>query len=120
MTCKDNCLHYEACINWVQPKILMKPIYSPQSCKSFKNKVDFEEVKHGEWIEEQGKSYLVSPMKYDTNGEPILQNYVIYKCSCCGRVENKLEPYCHCGARMDGKVNKSITIPDNYNFETGM
>ena len=26
-----------------------------------------------------------------------------YKCSVCGRYENQEEPYCNCGARMDGE-----------------
>ena len=34
-----------------------------------------------------------------------LRDYAIldcYKCSECGRYEEKEEPYCHCGAKMDG------------------
>ena len=62
---------------------------------------DVEEVRHGKWISLRGQSYLVHPMKYDSNGEPLLQHYVTYKCSCCGRVEAKQEPYCNCGAKMD-------------------
>lgn len=26
-----------------------------------------------------------------------------WKCSVCGRCEPEKEPYCHCGARMDGE-----------------
>ena len=26
----------------------------------------------------------------------------VYRCSCCHRVEAKKEPYCHCGAYMEG------------------
>ena len=62
---------------------------------------DVVEVVHGEWIEYRGQSYLVHPMKYDEYGCPILQEYVGYKCSECGRAESKKEPYCHCGAKMD-------------------
>lgn len=25
-----------------------------------------------------------------------------YRCSRCGRVESRCQPYCHCGAKMDG------------------
>lgn len=64
---------------------------------------DVEEVKHGEWIERRGQSYLVHPMKFDVNGEPILQDYITYVCSCCGRTESNKEPYCNCGAKMDGE-----------------
>lgn len=28
-----------------------------------------------------------------------------YRCSRCGRVESRLQPYCHCGAKMDGGDN---------------
>lgn len=28
-----------------------------------------------------------------------------YRCSRCGRVESRLQPYCHCGAKMDGCDN---------------
>ena len=28
-----------------------------------------------------------------------------YKCSVCGRYEQKKEPYCNCGAKMDGGSN---------------
>ena len=59
-------------------------------------------VVHGEWIEYHGQSYLVHPMKYDECGNPILQDYISYECSQCGRKASEPHPYCHCGARMDG------------------
>ena len=62
---------------------------------------DVELVRHGKWIEHHGQSYLVLPMKYDKDGEPILQPYISYECSICGRRESVKEPYCHCGAKMD-------------------
>ena len=43
MTCKENCLYYEACIGWVEPEELMEH-NKPESCKTFKNKADFVEV----------------------------------------------------------------------------
>ena len=42
---------------------------------------DVEPVRHGKWIDKE----------------------TCYKCSLCGRIERLKEPYCHCGARMDGK-----------------
>lgn len=62
---------------------------------------DVAEVRHGVWNEKHGESYLVSPMKYDENGEPILQEYSWYECSLCRRTEKQKEPYCNCGAKMD-------------------
>lgn len=51
--------------------------------------VEAEPVRHGKWI-------------------PIIDEYETrymltgYKCLLCGRCEEKEEPYCHCGAKMDG------------------
>lgn len=53
---------------------------------------DVEKVKHGEWIKKNNVNY--SPF----DGSP----EYIYICSECGREENKQEPYCNCGAKMDG------------------
>lgn len=55
---------------------------------------DVVEVKHGEWMEHEelyydGEFHSEYPMK-------------CYKCSECGRVLLNKEPYCNCGARMDG------------------
>lgn len=66
-------------------------------CKDFKNKADFVEVKHGEWIE----------MAKDSVGRAFM-------CSVCGAAEvtetfdkSPLDNdcnYCYrCGAKMDGK-----------------
>lgn len=49
---------------------------------------DVAPVVHGRWI-----SYL--------DGDHIMPNRY-YRCSRCGRVESRRQPYCHCGAKMDG------------------
>lgn len=49
---------------------------------------DVAPVVHGEWIERSDKG--------------ILNMRCPYMCSICGRVEELKEPYCNCGARMDG------------------
>jgi hypothetical protein len=52
---------------------------------------DVVEVKHGEWIltkTEIGWNCTEYPAEYT--------------CSVCGRKEKQEEPYCHCGAKMDG------------------
>ena len=56
---------------------------------------DVAEVRHGEW-------------KFKEYGEDTYTNLTrIYECSLCGRTIECLneadEPYCHCGAKMDGK-----------------
>lgn len=47
-------------------------------------------VRHGRWID--GEQYM------DEDG---FQRQVY--CSLCGRYEDEREPYCNCGARMDGE-----------------
>ena len=51
--------------------------------------VDAVPVVHGRWI-----SFL--------NGDHIMPERY-YRCSRCGRVESRRQPYCHCGAKMDGE-----------------
>ena len=51
-------------------------------------RIELERVRHGEWIVERRS-------KFPRDGVSI-------KCSLCGRYEYKKEPYCHCGAMMDG------------------
>ena len=60
---------------------------------------DVAEVRHGHWIAEQVQT--LSPVEYDEFGEPVLHDHIVYRCSHCGRVNHKKEPYCNCGARMD-------------------
>ncbi len=50
--------------------------------------LDYAPVRHGEWIEDE--------LEYPE--EVVFR----YKCSECGRTELVKEPYCHCGAKMDG------------------
>lgn len=45
-------------------------------------------VVHGRWISFLGGDHIM-PERY-------------YRCSRCGRVESRRQPYCHCGAKMDG------------------
>lgn len=49
---------------------------------------DVAPVVHGRWI-----SFL--------DGDHIMPERY-YRCSRCGRVESRRQPYCHCGAKMDG------------------
>ena len=48
---------------------------------------DVEEVRHGEWIE----TY-----------RGLCPREKVIVCSLCGRVEEQKEPYCNCGAKMNG------------------
>lgn len=54
---------------------------------------DVVPVVHGVWIEEEKKIEFYGCIDKQT----------FYKCSLCGRYEEKQEPYCNCGAKMDGE-----------------
>ena len=55
---------------------------------------------HGKWV-----GYDVSYWRYSHGGGyPV--NLIRYRCSVCGRTVCKKEPYCHCGAKMDGGEGK--------------
>lgn len=56
---------------------------------------DVAPVVHGRWI-----SFL--------DGDHIMPERY-YRCSRCGRVESRRQPYCHCGAKMDGGVDHAST-----------
>ncbi|MBO7172353.1 MAG: hypothetical protein J6V52_05320 [Bacteroidaceae bacterium] len=55
--------------------------------------IEAEPVRYGEWV---------STALVDQKGRVIVEQY---KCSLCGRHEYRKEPYCHCGAKMDGATN---------------
>ncbi|MBQ8390954.1 MAG: hypothetical protein IJX50_00205 [Clostridia bacterium] len=57
---------------------------------------DVVEVVHGYWIEDIKE---IVPL----NGIVPIKALVGYRCSVCNRAEFNKEPYCNCGAKMDGK-----------------
>lgn len=50
---------------------------------------DVAPVVHGKWLKEVYR-------------DPYGADWTRYVCSLCGKVEIKKEPYCNCGAKMDG------------------
>lgn len=64
---------------------------------------DVAPVVHGKWLEKEEETYC--PVLYGENAEPILHKYTRCICNLCGRSSTVPEPYCHCGARMDGGAN---------------
>lgn len=54
---------------------------------------DVEPVRHGEWREET-EYYDDEYSEYNTRK--------VFACSLCGRIEKIKQPYCNCGAKMDG------------------
>lgn len=59
---------------------------------------DVTPVVHGKWV---GQVIEVS----DLDGDWLAMKY---HCSLCGRVEYRKEPYCHCGAKMDGERTTNV------------
>ena len=53
---------------------------------------DVAPVRHGHWI----KTANTWTHDYNEKSKPI------YYCTLCGRYEKLKEPYCNCGAKMDG------------------
>lgn len=81
------CTDYENCTNCHIDKIITE----------LKNTrpADVVKVKHGAWKKET---------KFIITDDPDDDGYwrTIYVCSECEREEWRKEPYCHCGAKMDG------------------
>lgn len=70
----EKCIHYDICRDEYKDKL---------ACSEFKNKADFEEVKHGEWQRQKNGFYFL--------------------CSACGKASATKGNYCHnCGCKMDG------------------
>lgn len=61
---------------------------------------DVAPVVHGKWLKKEKETYC--PVQYGDDGEPILHKFILYFCNLCGRSSGTPEPYCHCGAKMDG------------------
>ena len=97
-SCKD-CSHYPVC----EDKLFGS---NHKNCRHFQNKSDRAEVRHGEW-----KCTTRAPKRVDGYyywGAPL---ETIFVCSECGKAEKNKEPYCNCGAKMDGKGEGAICNP---------
>ena len=68
---------------------------------------DVAPVAHGRWLKEEKETYC--PVQYGEDGEPILHKFTLYFCNLCGRSSGIPEPYCHCGAKMDGGTDNAST-----------
>lgn len=95
-TCKE-CIHQKSCFNMAfRCGYKAEALDGAEECEDFKNKADFMEVKHGEWIE---KDCITE----SNRGRTI--HYVTNKCSVCGKWNGRHKSdYCpRCGAKMDGE-----------------
>lgn len=93
----ERCIHCGVCA--LHEDDFMSSAEKNGFCSQFKSSDDFAEVKRGQWVDDHFKTLI--PAEYDAEGEPILHDCIINKCSVCGRVEKRKEPYCNCGAKMD-------------------
>lgn len=81
---------------------LLKAGWDLDTATGFVNNIpdaDVAPVAHGRWI----PKYEIKEMYYSPDD---VENYRVpdgFSCSRCGRVEYHREPYCNCGARMDGE-----------------
>lgn len=64
---------------------------------------DVSPMIHGKWIEKQEETCF--PIQYGKDGNLILHKHIRYFCNLCGRRSIVPEPYCHCGAKMEGSIN---------------
>ncbi len=110
--CKD-CFHYDVCSGFT-PTDLDADVFDycregradeipdiEKRCNGFKHKADVVEVRHGKWVPhefEQHNGYDGCRQESYCYLKP-----TCYRCSLCGRIEEYQEPYCNCGAKMDGK-----------------
>lgn len=93
MTCRC-CIHFDVCSKGGKTQYYGRVIACndvEERCNLFKNKADVVEVRHGEWIPNQyfkGHYYCSECTRHieERSGNPSI-NF----------------PYCHCGAKMDGK-----------------
>lgn len=101
-TCKD-CLHHKSCFNMAfRCGCKAEALDGAETCEDFKNKADYAEVKHAEWVDDGfGRGNMI--------------------CSGCGQYPvddedgNPLSAlawwqpdYCpNCGAKMDGRSDLS-------------
>ena len=93
MTCKD-CVHYAVCED---ARLFDNYVVCDVICDHFKNKADFVEVKHGEWIENDYRAF--------DGFETVVYPNEALKCSNCNHnFKKKLlwcKNYCpECGAKM--------------------
>lgn len=93
-TCRD-CLHFDVCETegiYFEDEYIKNVAFSEDIkdlCHTFKNKSDYVEVKHGEW------------MRPTTVGGITIAG--LPHCSVCGVVPCDEGKYCpNCGAKMDG------------------
>ena len=83
--CKS-CFHFQVCANVLKQQLFIREKMLKEEnlkCENYIPTADVEEVKHGEWLRQNGGFFFL--------------------CSNCGKAAATKGNYCHsCGAKMDG------------------
>lgn len=102
MSCKD-CFHRDACLAILKSAFptlkedeIERVSERDNGCKRFISAADVVEVRHGEWE----LDYVYANDYSNDNTRKV------FRCSLCGRIAKQKEPYCNCGAKMNGEENK--------------
>ena len=84
----NKCIHNKVCEHWHDAIFGSDVIHEKTiECEHYKEEI------HGEWLTRAATHWV--------NGSFGIGSYM-YECSLCGRQELQKEPYCNCGAKMDG------------------
>lgn len=82
--CK-NCNNKDSCFPYPEMRVKC-PVYKTSTA-------EVELVRHGEWRLET---------EYYDDEYSECNTRKVFACSLCGRTEKTKQPYCNCGAKMDG------------------
>jgi hypothetical protein len=89
MKCKD-CIYFKRCVVLGVVLDMKHDKEADKNCRHFKNKADFMEVAHGEWLH----------VRWD-DSDDIDPPHRVVKCSVCGNIGDRVTKYCpDCGAIM--------------------
>lgn len=109
-TCNE-CLYQPICNTYASFGVTDLPASDISPCELFKNRADFVEVVHGEWIyKHRHRGGFERRTTHDEYGNPhtvTLDNRYECEepyCSVCGKIGGDFLNYCgNCGAKMDGR-----------------
>ena len=93
----EKCIHRSVCA--LHEDDFMSSAEKNGFCSQCSPSDDYVKIKRGHWVDHHFQTHI--PVEYDAEDNLILHDCVINKCSVCGRVEKRKEPYCNCGAKMD-------------------
>ena len=105
MTCKD-CIHERACFTYSGGMVRTSAMgdKAETKCGLFKNKANYAEVEHGEWIKHKPDPEIMKQFHTLGIAKGMSEKSIFWTCSCCKGWGTPAHKYCsHCGAKMDLK-----------------